>query len=275
LELDIVVDSKDYEIDMQYGLETLKGTSDAVSLIAEAILEDKVGGRRTHKSNGVRTKLKQSFKGSFGQRFALEITKPELKLKLKKMGDSVFLEALSCLLMEGLYFDYDDLSAEAHDVLEEMDYISNDLYKRINSALINMHQLSRKYNQNVTLRHRKYGAPFPQPLIKLTSDTCSNITDTEIDVTQQTLEVIIVRYHSKTGNGRFHIKGVEEFSSFGFGTTLISVQKELRKKISKNLHDNNTKDIGDGDGEYIKLVVKTLKLPTGKIVKYLVVGIEE
>jgi len=271
--LDVVVESNDYEVDMQFGLETLKGTSDVVSLISAAILEDNIGGRRTHRSNGVRTKLKRSFKGSFGQRFSLEITKPELKSKLKGMGDDVFLEVLSYFVMEALYLDSGDLSAEADKVLDDMGDVSVELFKRLNSPLIDMHQLSKYYNQNVTLRHRKYGVAQPKKLFNLTSQTCKNITETEVDTGSITIEVIIVRYHSKTGNGRLHIKGMEEFYSFGFGTDIITVQKELRKQISENLHNNNTKNVDEGD--YIKLVVKGMKLPTGKIVKYLVIGIEK
>lgn len=92
LELDLLIETEENEIDMQYGLETLKGTSDVVSIISEAVLVGaiKKTGRRTHKSNEVRTKLKQSFSGSFGQRFSLEIEDKKLIRKLNKMGDEVF-----------------------------------------------------------------------------------------------------------------------------------------------------------------------------------------
>jgi hypothetical protein len=271
LELDVVVESIDNEIDMQFGLETLKGASDVVSLIAEAILENNIGGRRTHKSNGVRTKLKQSFKGSFGQRFALEITKPELKSKLRKMGDDVFLEVLSYFVMEALYLDSGNLSKEAANVLDDMGDISKGLLKRLNKPLIDMHQLAKYFSQNVSLRHKKYGAGHRQ-LFQLTNETCKNLTETVIDPKQFTIEAVIIRYHSKTGNGRLHIKGKEEFYSFGFGTEMIAVKKELRTQISSNLHFNTIKNVDESD--YIKLLVKCIKLPTGNIVKYLILGIE-
>lgn len=88
IELDLVVETTENEIDMQYGLETLKGTSDVVTLVSEAILQGGIAkaGRRTASSNNLRTKLKQSFKGSFGQRFSIEIEDEKLIYKLKKMG---------------------------------------------------------------------------------------------------------------------------------------------------------------------------------------------
>lgn len=272
LQLDILVNTPDHEIDMQYGLDSLKGTSDVVSLIAEAILEDNIGGRRTHKSNGVRTKLKQSFTGSFGQRFSLDISNQNSRNKLNRMGDDIFLEVLTYFVREALYLDSGNLSPQATKVLDEMGDVSQSLFKRLNKPLIEMHQVSKYYNQNISLRHRKRGAD-PKQLFNLTNDTCKNITETEIDTEKTVIEVVIVRYHSKTGNGRLHIKDRQEFYSFGFGTEILTVQKTLRKKISANLHINNTENVIEG--EYIKLLVKAIRLPTGNIVKYLVIGIEE
>jgi hypothetical protein len=272
LDLSIIIDTKEHEIDMQYGLETLKGASDTVSLIAEAILTGEIDkrGRRTHCSKDIRTKLKQSFKSSFGQKFSLEITKPELRSKLKKMGDDVFLEVLSYYVMEALILDSGILSNEASQVLDDLEGVSDNLFKRLDNPLKDMHQISKYYDHNVSLLHKKRGAP-EKKLFCLTSKTCENLTDTQIEPRNTIIEAVIVRYHSKTGNGRLHIRGENEFVSFGMLAGVMVSSKDLRQRLSENLHINNL--INPEDGTFMNLNTKRKVLPTGEVVKYLVTGI--
>ena len=274
IELDVIIDTPENEIDMQYGLETLKGTSDVVTLVSEAVLEGTIAktGRRTVGSKNLRTKLKRSFKGSFGQRFSIEIEDNRLVTKLRKMGDDVFVEVVSYFIMEALYLDAGELTAEASAVLDGLEGVAENLFRRIDTPLKEMHKISRNYNYDVKLRHRKRGHETKQ-LVKLTSETSSYLTDSTIDENIEELEVVIVRYHSKTGNGRLHIKGHDEFYSFGYGTNLAQVKRALRKKISENLHINNT--MHPENGTFIRVRVKKKVLPTGAVIKYLILGVLE
>lgn len=275
LELDIVIDTAENEVDMQYGLQTLKGTSDVVSLISEAILTGEIpsSGRRTHRSDSVRTKLKQSFKGSYGQKFAIEIENLKLEKKLRRIGDEVFLEVLSYFIMEALYLDSGDLTEGASSLLDELGGLSGNLFKRLKKPLINMHQVSKYYQHNVILHYRKRGLPEPMELVCLTEKTSRNLTDVKISPDEVTIEVVIIRYHSKTGNGRLHIKGKDQFVSFGFGSDIYAAKIQLRNKISENLHMNNLRSTDDG--VFINLQAKKKVLPTGEVVKYLITGIHE
>lgn len=272
IELDLLIDTAEHEVDMQYGLETLKGTSDVVTLISEAILQGYIAkaGRRTASSSNLRTKLKQSFTGSFGQRFSIEIEDESLISKIRKIGEDVFLEVLSYFIMEALYLDSGELSSEASQVLDQLEDLADNLFSRIDAPLKRMHQISKYYDYDVKLRHRKRGHDTKQ-LVKLTRETSSYLTDAKIDNNIEEIDVVIVRYHSKTGNGRLHIREHNEFYSFGYGTDLAQVKQPLRKKISENLHVNNT--INPENGTYIKLRVKKKCLPSGEIIKYLVVGV--
>ncbi|WP_040392219.1 hypothetical protein [Cellvibrio sp. BR] len=272
LELDLLIETEENEIDMQYGLETLKGTSDVVSIISEAVLVGaiKKTGRRTHKSNEVRTKLKQSFSGSFGQRFSLEIEDKKLIRKLNKMGDDIFLEVLSYFILEALYLDSGNLSKEASDVLDGLEGISDNLFSRIIEPLKDMHQISKYFQHDVKLRYRKRGHPEKQ-LVCLTDKTAANLTDAQVLAEEFEIDAVIIRYHSKTGNGRLHIRGGDRFYSFGYATQISLVQRLLRRDISENLHINN--GIDPEEGTFIKLRVKKKVLPTDEVVKYLVLGI--
>jgi len=272
LDLSIIIDTKEHEIDMQYGLETLKGASDTVNLIAEAILTGEIDkrGRRTHCSKDVRTKLKQSFKSSFGQKFSLEITKAELRSKLRQMGDDVFLEVLSYYVMEALILDSGTLSNEASQVLDDLEGVSDNLFKRLDNPLKDMHQIAKYYNHNVSLLHKKRGSP-EKKLFCLTSKTCENLTDAHIEPGDTLIDAVIVRYHSKTGNGRLHIRGEDEFVSFGMRAGVMASSKDLRQRLSENLHINNL--INPEDGTFMTLNTKKKVLPTGEVIKYLVTGI--
>ncbi|ELK1816758.1 hypothetical protein RUV71_001880 [Vibrio cholerae] len=268
--LDIVIGSPDNEIDMQYGLETLKGTSDVVSIAAEAILRARVPEKRTHKSDA-RTKLKQSFTGSYGQKFSIEILDKKLQSRLRKIGTDTFLEVLSYFVLEALYLDTGQLSHEAEALVEELSDITDKLVDRLKEPLVDTHKIANYFNYDIKLRQRKKGLPEPKELLLFNKSTAKNITDAQISDIEEEMDVVIVRFHSITGNGRFYIKAQEEIESFGFASKVLAVKDEMRKAITSNLHKNNT--LPPEDGESMRVKVKRVALPTGKVIKYLITGI--
>lgn len=270
--MDVVIASPKGEIDMQYGLDTLKGTSDVISLVAEAILAGEIPpkGRRTHRSNDVRTKLKQSFNSSFGQNFAIEINKPELKQRLRQIGDEVFIEVMSYFILEALYLDSGELSPAASGVLDDIGHISNNLFARVKRPLIEMHQVAKYYNYKIELSHKRRGYD-KKKVVALTEATSNNLTETRINDQTFDINAVIVRYHSKTGNGRLHVQGGDQFYSFGFSSQITAVKNSIKTKLSGNLHANNL--IQPEDGTFVQLRVKKMTLPTNEIVKYLIVGL--
>ncbi|TKE96160.1 hypothetical protein [Vibrio kanaloae] len=268
--LDIVIGSPDNEIDMQYGLETLKGTSDVVSIAAEAILRARVPEKRTHKSDA-RTKLKQSFTGSYGHKFSIEIVDKELQSRLRKIGTDTFLEVLSYFVLEALYLDTGQLSPEAEALVDELSDITDKLVDRLKEPLVDTHKIANYFNYDIKLRQRKRGLPEPKELLLFNNCTAKNITDAERSDVEEEMDVVIVRFHSITGNGRFYIKAQEEIESFGFASKVRAVNDEMRKAISSNLHKNNT--LPPENGEFMKVKVKRVALPTGKVIKYLITGI--
>ena len=58
INFDVVIKSDDHQVDMDYGLKTLAGTSRVVSTMAEAILKKEVSERRTS-VNDIRTQLRK------------------------------------------------------------------------------------------------------------------------------------------------------------------------------------------------------------------------
>lgn len=270
INLDIIIESPTNEIDMQYGLETLKGTSDVISITAEAILRSRVPDKRTHRSD-TRTKLKQTFTGSYGHKFSIEVIDDELARRLRRIGNETFLEVLKYFVLDALYMDTDELSQDANRLVEELSDISDRLTERLKDPLIDMHKIPTYFDYNIKIRQRKRGLPEPKELFILNKGTAINITEAIRSDAEEEMDVVVVRFHSITGNGRFYIKHLQEIESFGFASKIIAVTDVMRKSISANLHKNNT--VKPENGEVIKVKVKRVSLPTGKLIKYLITGV--
>lgn len=268
--LDVLIESPENEIDMQYGLETLKGTSDVISITAETILNERVPEKRTHKSDA-RTILKESFKGSYGHKFSLEIEDRELQRKLRKIGEDTFLEVLSYYVMDALYLETPALSEPAEKIVESLAGISDKLTNRLKDPLIEMHKISHYYNYNIKIRQRKRGFPNPKEILSLDKITSENITNAKQSKKEQLMDVVIIRFHSITGNGRFYIKDQEEMVSFGLFSKDWHVKKQMSISISENLLLNT--GVSPDEGTTINVSVRKVSLPTGKIIKYLITGV--
>ncbi|MBB1306204.1 hypothetical protein [Pseudoalteromonas sp. SR43-5] len=269
INLDILIDSPTNEIDMKFGLETLIGTSDVITLTSEGILRKKVTKNITH-ATPVRTTLKQSFKGSYGQHFSVGIEDDFLQKRFRQIGKPVFIELIRYFIAESLYLDHPNLTPQADSVLNDMGDNANKLIARIRRPLIRMHQVPSKYNYDVKIDCKNRGADTFQ-ICKLTNTTALNITEAERADFIAEITAYITRFNTRTGNGRLLIKGTDDTVSFGLSGALITNQ--VKKMLSSNLHVNNT--IVIDDVEFLKLRVQPVKLKDGTIVKYFIVGILE
>lgn len=267
INLDIIIDSPTNDIDMKFGLETLTGTSDVITLTSEGILRKKVPKNITH-ATPVRTTLKQSFTGSYGQHFSIGIEEDFLKKRFRQIGKPIFIELIRYFIAESLYLDHPELSDNANNVLNDMGEHANELISRIRNPLIKMHQVPSKYNYDVRIDCKQRGADSFQ-ICKLTNTTALSIT--EAKKSDQILEIVayITRFNTRTGNGRLLIEGTDDTVSFGLNTRLIT--NKIKKMLSSNLHTNNTLAIDDVD--FLNLRVQPVILKDKSIVKYIIVGI--
>ncbi|EMK5461591.1 hypothetical protein V9G51_000523 [Vibrio cholerae] len=104
---------------MKSGLDTLQGISEATRYIAETLLTDNVPKKLTH-TKKVRTRLKKSFKGSYGQVFGLDIEDDLLKRKFKDIGAEVFAELMGYFVSEALYQEPLKLSPKAEKIVTDL-----------------------------------------------------------------------------------------------------------------------------------------------------------
>ncbi|WP_462154851.1 hypothetical protein [Pseudoalteromonas piscicida] len=267
INLDVIIGTPDHEIDMKFGLETLTGTSDVVTLTTEGILSNRVTKNITH-ATPVKTTMKHSFKGSYGMNFTVNIEDQFLKKRLKAIGRDVVIELIAYFVSESLYIEHPKLSKEAEEQLNQMGERVNELIDRIRNPLIKMHQVPVKYNYDVKLSYKQRGHDKKQ-VCKLTNTTALSITEAKRANYTQEIEAYITRFNSLTGNGRLMLKDTDETISFGLDGLFVS--KANKKLLSANL-DVNTEVVKE-EIQYMNLRVQPLKLKSKKVVKYFIKGI--
>ncbi|MEZ7278411.1 hypothetical protein [Pseudoalteromonas sp. 68 DY56-GL68] len=271
IKLALTVDSETHDLDMHYGLETLKGTSDVTSKIAESILRKRAPSKITHR-NTVRTRLKYSAKGSFKQNFTIEIKDPFLIKRARRIGKPAIAEVIRYFIYEALHIhkDADNLSVMAQEVIADMEPFYELLMEKLREHLKDMHQVSKYYGHEMTLSYCKPNEPMI--IAKLDKNTSIHLTETVVENKELEIEAIINRYNTFTGTGRLLLKGEEETVPFSFASDMHAVRLEIKKEISKNLDTNNAKN--NDDFQYAKLrVARAVRPATGEIVKYLIKGV--
>lgn len=267
--LDLVINSGEEDVDMDYAIQTLSGASGVTSIITEAVLRGKIIEKR-HQANEIRTKLKHSFTGSYGQCFDVVVSDKNIQSRLKTMTRSVFAEVMGYYIYEALFIEPPALTNAAQKVVLGLEDIEDELTKVIRNRLKTMHKISEMCNYSVDLNYRKPGGS--QKIVTINKNTSLNITELiESDVDRE-IEVIITRFNTFTGNGRLLVNGEEKTTSFGFLNGLKYVTESQKRKISENLHANN--DVPEEDRLFIQMKVRNMTISNGEVVKYLIVEVE-
>jgi hypothetical protein len=267
LDLDVVINTPEESVDMKSGLDTLQGVSDAARCIAETILSGRVPERQSYKSN-VRTQLKQSFRGSYGQIFSIEIFDEKAQRKYDEIGRSVFLELMAYFLNESVYKEHlYQLSAIAEGVIAELGEKADALTKQLRkSPLRRLHQVSDKFGYGVKIRYRQ-SRDNQTELANFDQNTAATI-QARLARQDVRITVAITRLNINTGNGRLVVEGTDDTVAFGFHGQYARVSFAIKEAISENLNYNNVRD--SERWQYIDVVARPIKLRDGKVVKYIV-----
>ncbi|RKT91740.1 UNVERIFIED_ORG: hypothetical protein C7432_3142 [Pantoea allii] len=263
---DVIIESGTDEVDMEYGIATLGGTSEVTCLLAEAILRKRIIRRRTH-VNPARAVLKKNFTGSYGQNFDLIINEPELVAELRKISKPVFNEVMGYFIAQSLYLDAGDVSDEAESVIEGLSDIEDELIDRIRAPLKRMHEINIKKNYDIQLNYKQRNLDKMR-VIKLTTATATNLFHSSIAGRPEEIRAYITRFNARTGNGRLVLEGEDDTVAFGFYSPLRIIQLEQKRMVSANLHTNNAAQAGRYT--YLTLRVSRVNINSGETIKYLI-----
>lgn len=268
INFDVVVETPEYEVDMKTGLETLQGVSDASRFIAETLLTGHVPHRLTRASS-VRTTLKKTFKGSYGQIFSIDVNDQQLQKNLRKIRRSVFVELMSYFMYESLYLEGPELSERAHGYLEGMGDASEQLIQQLRvSSMENIHRVSTVFGYEVKIHFRPNSTD--QQLIGSFNEKTVEALQTDELPEPVDLLASITRLNINTGNGRLLLAGAEETVAFGFAAGYKQVTLAGKKLFSENLNHNNGLD--SEHWQLLRIRARPVMLRDKTIVKYNVTG---
>ncbi|MDY6450221.1 hypothetical protein [Acinetobacter faecalis] len=263
---DLVIGSEDYTVDMQSGLETMHGVSDSTRLISEVILTNKVSNKKTHRSD-IRTSLKKTFKGSYGQVYSIETYSKESTKKLREVGKDIFAELMAYFLAEAVYQESSELSQKAKDILAKIPASTiNKLLQRLREPLREIHKVNKAFNYPITIRYRPKVNQQPillQKFDKRTDEALHAVQTSEIF----NLEAAVTRLNINTGNGRIQLPDETQTTAFGFGNNFKSTSYEIKKMFSENLDQNM--GIDPEYRTYLAFKASPVRLSDGTIVKYI------
>lgn len=268
INFDVVIDSSDDSVDMKAGLDTLQGVSDATRYIAETLLSERVPERQTHKAK-VRTTMKQSFRGSYGQKFSIDIYDDKLQSRFNKIGKAVFAELVSHFLKDSIYAEHADLSPKAQIIIEQLGELHEELVQRLRtSSLSNIHEVTTKFGYDVKVRYRK-SRDDQIILAQFDTETAGVL---EAVQSNETVDLVagITRLNTHTGNGRLQILNENETIAFGFGGQYQSLEITAKKRFSENLHFNNGRP--RDHWAYLNITASPIRLRDGRVIKYIVKG---
>lgn len=271
IDLDVVINSPDYSVEMKAGLKALQGSSDAIRTISETILSGTIPERKTYKGK-VRTLLKASFSGSYGQIFTLDICDDTLKAKYSQMGWEVFSAVVSYFLNDAVYKESGKLSVAAQEIVDDLGEKSEELSRQLRiSSMKNIHDTSFKFDYDVKIRFRK-NRDEQKVLANFDRATGSTLKTT-LDRKEINITCAITRLNINTGNGRLQILHEKETTAFGFGAEYKLINIKAKKLLSDNLDKNN--GLEDDNRIFLKLSVRALRIFDGTAIKYLIAGFYE
>lgn len=267
INLDVVIETPEHSIDMKSGLDTLQGVSDATRCISETILTEQTPQHLTYKSK-VRTNLKQSFKGSYGHIFSIDVYDESLNKKLRKIGRESFSELIAYFFIEALYMESKSLSEKSQKFLDSLGDEAEQLINKLRlSTLENIHAIPIKFDHEVKIRFRR--SRDEQTVLALFNKETAKILQAVESKDKIDIIVSITRLNINTGNGRLLVKGSSETVAFGFGIEYKDVKIEAKKLFSENLNNNN--GLKEENWSYLKISASSIEL-NGKTIKYIVKG---
>ncbi|NUW66942.1 hypothetical protein [Vibrio coralliilyticus] len=271
MKVDLIIQTEEHAVDMKTGLETISGASEAVRSVVEAAITDNVSQRNTS-ANKVRNKMMESFEGSYGLVFEVGTEDPELKAKLRNIGNENMSQVISYFMSEALYQESPPLTPAAAAVVEGISGETQEqlIEKLRRSPLQNAASVPSSYGHNVLIKTHT-GEFDRREVITISQHSKTNLSP-KANSEALNLRACITRLNINTGNGRLLIEGESETVAFGFPSAYKEVRVAARKRFSENLDKNN--GLSSDQWEYIDITATTLRLKSGHIIKYLISGFE-
>jgi hypothetical protein len=190
-----------------YGADSLGGFAEAICITTHAILNKEVK-TQTPATSGFDLQFKENHRGSYVQKFILEITEANALANFNTLGVNGFIELLTFHMGSPIGLNPQILTRAARKWLrEEMDE-SEELLGRLDRPLKRIHHPVTGQGYQVTLFRSQ------TPILEFNERTYDYLAVGTTSNNVETLELAVSRFNIRTCTGRFAIDDDSESMSF-------------------------------------------------------------
>ena len=238
LPMDVVItdgDEKFTELDFYYGSKALEGTSEIITVLTNAILNQEVV-TKIPSIEGINASFRNNYEGSFGQKFILKIVGDEQQKAFRAMGENAFFDLVSFYLSRPSMVPYEFTMNRSKKIADGMKELYIPLMKRLHIPLLKLHKPIEEQNYKVLLKRKR------TELVEYNPKTLDNLEIETLDKERMVIQASVTRFNRLTGTGRVILEEDSESISFEPAINWRGFPDKQKKKLSRNLDANNQAD---------------------------------
>ncbi|KAF4558702.1 hypothetical protein GEV39_18245 [Pseudomonas sp. NY5710] len=194
-------------LDAYYGADSLGGFAEAVCITTHAILNKEVK-TQTPATSGFDLKFKENHRGSYVQKFTLELTDQNAISNFTYLGLNGFIELLTFHMGSPLGLNRPVTGRAARKWLRDDMEDSEALLERLERPLKRIHHPVTGQGYQVTVYRAQ------TPILEFNEQTYDYLAGGETSERVETLDLSVSRFNIRTGTGRFTTDGDAESISF-------------------------------------------------------------
>lgn len=246
------------ELDFYNGSKALEGTSELLAILSNTILNEDVV-TKVPSIEGISSVFRNSYEGSFGQRFLLKITGVKQQERFNRIGEKAFFDLLSYYLSRPFMTEHEFKSARAKKIslIDFKDHYLP-LMKRLHGPLVKIHKPIEEQGYSVKIKKKR------MLLINYNASSLENLNIEKADEVRVNITASITRFNRLTGTGRLILDEESESVSFEPSSMWRDFPAAQKKVLSRNLDANTDSKIFKS----ILLEVTAIRNYLGEIKKY-------
>lgn len=220
------------ELDFYHGSKALEGTSEAIAVLSNAILNREVV-TKVPSIEGINAIFRNSYEGSFGQRFELKIVGDRQKDNYRRIGERAFFEVMGFYLTRPLMTDFEFTMLKSRRIVDELSEHHSSIMKRLYNPFLKLHKPIEEQHYSLSIKRAR------TQIVRYDELSLVNLTKEIIDDNRIIIQASITRFNRLTGTGRMILEEDSESVSFEPAIHWRDFPLPQKRKLSRNLDANN------------------------------------
>lgn len=224
------------ELDFYQGAKAIEGASEIATILTHTILNQDTL-QQIPSARGIRANFKNSFTGSFGQRFELVIFGEEQLRVFSSLGEDGFFQIFSYYI--GLVTGVHSPITKEAAIRWERSYIDDryGVLDKIRAPLLRLHKPVEHQGYSVKINKRRTNLSI------LSLNTLEYMTQETVETESVQIKAAITRFNKLTGTGRLLLDNEGESFSFSPYQNWTHFDISQKSAFSRNLHADNDSDL--------------------------------